>query len=98
MLNSRAILSILVLSAVLGTSAQASEPVYRLSDTCTMPTMPGKGSTKQDWDTYSLLVRDYNDCLAGKAGKVGKRAKEALEDVGEKVTGWTDTAAGWFQK
>jgi hypothetical protein len=94
----RAILSILVLSAVFGAPAQASEPVYRMSDTCTMPMMPGKGSTKQDWDTYALLVRDYNECLAAKAGKVGKRAKEALEDVGDTVTGWTETAAGWFQK
>lgn len=94
----RIILSGVMLFAVVLSSAHAMEPVIRLSDTCSMPTMPGKGATKQDWDTYSALVRDYNECLAAKAEKYGKKTKEALENVGETVTGWTDTASGWFKK
>lgn len=94
----RKFLTGVILFAVALSSAHAAEPVYRLSSSCDMPTMPGKGSTKQDWDTYAALVRDYNECLAAKAAKYGKKTKEALEGVGDTVTGWSESASGWFKK
>lgn len=98
MLTRRAIFSGLMVIALASSTANAVEPVIRLSDTCTVPTMPGRGATKLDWDTYSVLVRDYNECLAVKAKKYGEKTKEALEGVGNTVTGWSETATGWFKK
>jgi len=87
---------VLLLAAVPG--AHAAQPVIPLSDSCSVPTMPGRGSTKQDWDTYAALVREYNDCVGKKAAKLGQKTKETLENVGETVTGWSDTAAGWLKR
>lgn len=98
MLTRRVLFSGLMLAALASSTAQAVEPVIRLSDTCTMPTMPGRGASKLDWDTYAVLVKDYNECLATKARKYGDKTKEALEGVGNTVTGWSDTATGWFKK
>jgi hypothetical protein len=98
MLISRYLLSGLILSVALSSSAHAIQPVIRMTDTCTAPTMPKSGSSKQDWNTYSLLVRDYNECMAAKAAKYGQKTKEALEGVGETVTDLAGTAAGWFKK
>jgi hypothetical protein len=98
MLICRYLLSGLILSAVLSSSANAIQPVIRMTDTCTAPTMPKSGSSKQDWNTYTLLVRDYNECMSAKAAQYGQKTKEAFEGVGETVSDLADTAKGWFKK
>jgi hypothetical protein len=92
------VLSVLVLIATLNPTAYAIQPAVEAAGTCTMPSIPGKGATKADWSTYSLLVRDYNVCLSEKASKYSQRTKDVLEGVGNKVIDWKDTATGWFEK
>lgn len=78
--------------------AQAVEPVIRLSSSCDMPTMPGQGASKYDWDTYAALVRDYNECLGNKMSGYGSKAKESLEDVGNTVIDLKKSATDFFKR
>lgn len=82
--------------AMVSSTAHAIQPVIRMSSTCSVPTMPSRGSAQGDWDTYSLLVRDYDECASSKVAGYGQKTKDALEGVGKRVTDWGDTAKGWF--
>ena len=78
--------------------AHAAEPVIRLSSSCDMPTMPGKGASKYEWDTYGALVRDYNECLGDKMSGYGSKAKESLEGVGNTVLDLKKSATDFFKR
>ena len=78
--------------------AKAEVPVYRLSSSCDMPTMPKRGAPPEEWSTYRALVIDYNECLGEKASVYGLKTKEVFETVGSKVTDWAGTAADWVKK
>ena len=86
----------MMLFSLVSSLSYAAQPVIRISDACTMPSMPGKNSIQQDWKTYALLMKEYDDCIAAKATRYGEKTKEALESVGNAVINWKDTAAGWF--